>query len=172
MKKALVVVDMQNDFVNGALGSQEAIAIVPFVVGKVVEAINAGTTVIFTQDTHSDEYLATKEGSLLPVPHCVKDTSGWEIIPQLQEYVPGRKVFEKGTFGSIDLMEYLKEENFAQMEFIGLCTDICVISNVMLAKAALPEAEIQVDSTCCAGVTPQSHNNALAAMKMCHITIQ
>lgn len=171
MKKALIVVDMQNDFVSDALGSKEAGEIVPYVVGKVVAALNEESDILFTQDTHEANYLQTKEGSCLPVPHCIAGTPGWEIIPQLQEYTINRKIFTKGTFGSLELMEYLRQQQYTTLEFIGLCTDICVISNVMLAKAALPEAEIIVDSRCCAGVTPQSHENALSAMKMCHITV-
>lgn len=169
MKKLLVVVDMQNDFVDGALGTAEAKAIVPAVVEKVVEAINAHTDVVFTRDTHGENYLDTKEGQMLPVPHCIWGTEGWQIIPQLQKYTVDRPVFDKHTFGCVALMSYAAAGNFDQIEVIGLCTDICVISNVMLLKAALPEAEIIVDSSCCAGVTPQSHANALAAMKMCHI---
>ena len=169
MKKLLVVVDMQNDFVDGALGTAEAEAIVPAVTEKIAAAIQAGTAVVFTRDTHGGDYLTTKEGQMLPVPHCIRDTEGWRIISQLEPYVAGKKIFDKPTFGSLDLMNYAKKEGFDHIEVIGLCTDICVISNVMLLKAALPEAEITVDSRCCAGVTPQSHDNALAAMKMCHI---
>ena len=171
MKKLLVVVDMQNDFVDGALGTAEAQAIVPAVAEKIAAATQTGTVVVFTRDTHRTDYLDTKEGRMLPVPHCIRDTEGWQIIPQLEEYAIGRKIFDKPTFGSLDLMTYAQQEQFDHIEIIGLCTDICVISNTMLLKAALPEAEIIVDSRCCAGVTPQSHANALAAMKMCHIQI-
>lgn len=172
MKRLLVVVDMQNDFVDGALGTAEAEAIVAAVVKKVAEAINENTNVVFTRDTHGDNYLSSKEGKMLPVPHCISGTEGWRIIPQLEPYVNGCKIFDKPTFGSVDLMEYALAEKFDAVEVIGLCTDICVISNVMLLKAALPEADITVDSNCCAGVTPQSHENALAAMKMCQITVK
>lgn len=171
MKKLLVVVDMQNDFVDGALGTTAAQAIVPAVAEKIAAATQTGTVVVFTRDTHGADYLATKEGQMLPVPHCIRDEKGWQIIPQLEEYAIGRKIFDKPTFGSLDLMTYAQQEQFDHIEIIGLCTDICVISNTMLLKAALPEAEIIVDSRCCAGVTPQSHANALAAMKMCHIQI-
>ena len=170
MKKLLVVVDMQNDFVDGALGTAEAKAIVPVVVEKIAQALQAGMNVVFTRDTHEENYLDTKEGQMLPVPHCIRGTNGWQIIPQLEAYTQDRKIFDKPTFGSLELMAYALAEKFACIEVIGLCTDICVISNVMLLKAALPEAEIIVDSSCCAGVTPESHEGALAAMKMCHIT--
>lgn len=169
--KLLVVVDMQNDFVSGALGTREAADIVPYVVGKVVEAVNAGETVVFTQDTHNQDYLNTQEGRNLPVPHCVKGTEGWQIISQLQEYTVGRVCVEKPTFGSTALAHLAAQGGYDEIELVGLCTDICVISNAMLLKAALPEAKIIVDSSCCAGVTPASHQNALEAMKMCQIAV-
>ena len=172
MKKLLVVVDMQNDFVTDALGTKEAISIVPYVVGKVVEAVNAGHTIVFTQDTHTEDYMNTQEGRNLPVPHCVKGSEGWQIIPQLLEYTAGRLCLEKPTFGSTALAHYAAKEGFEEIELIGLCTDICVISNAMLLKAALPETPIFIDSACCAGVTPASHANALEAMKMCQITVR
>ena len=170
--KLLVVVDMQKDFVDGALGTQEAVAIVPCVVDKVAEAVNAGHTIVFTQDTHTDDYMNTQEGKNLPVPHCIKGSEGWQIIPQLQEYAAGRLCLEKPTFGSTALAHYAAKEGFDEIELIGLCTDICVISNAMLLKASLPETPIFIDSACCAGVTPDSHANALEAMKMCQITIR
>lgn len=172
MKKLLVVVDMQNDFVDGALGTAEAEAVVPAVAEKVAAAMDEGVDIVFTRDTHGENYLDTKEGTLLPVSHCIRGTKGWQIISQLEQYTVGRTVFDKPTFGSLDLIAYAKEQCFDTIEVIGLCTDICVISNVMLLKAALPEADITVDSNCCAGVTPQSHENALAAMKMCQITVK
>lgn len=170
--KLLVVVDMQNDFVTGTLGTKEAVAVVPHVAEKVAEAVRAGDTVVFTQDTHGADYLDTQEGKNLPVVHCVKGTEGWSIIPQLQEYLPGRLCIEKPTFGSTGLAHYAAREGFDEIELIGLCTDICVISNAMVLKAALPEAKILVDSACCAGVTPGSHQNALEAMKMCQIGVK
>lgn len=170
--KLLVVVDMQNDFVTGALGTKEAEAVVPYVAEKVAEAVRAGDTVVFTQDTHGADYLDTQEGKNLPVVHCVKGTEGWSIIPQLQEYLPGRLCIEKPAFGSTSLAHYAAREGFDEIELIGLCTDICVISNAMVLKAALPEAKILVDSACCAGVTPGSHQNALEAMKMCQIEVK
>lgn len=169
--KLLVVVDMQNDFVSGALGTREAADIVPHVVGKVVEAVNAGTDIIFTQDTHGADYLNTQEGKSLPIPHCIKGSEGWEIIPQLQEYARGRVCLEKSSFGSTALAHLAARGKYEEIELVGLCTDICVISNAMLLKSALPEVPISVDAACCAGVTPASHQNALEAMKMCQISI-
>lgn len=172
----LVVVDMQNDFVSGALGTAEARKIVPYAVGRVVDGIDRGETVLFTRDTHGPDYLDTQEGRKLPVPHCVQDTEGWEVIDQLQEYTAGRQVLDKPTFGSRTLGEALaalnEQEPVEKVTLIGLCTDICVISNALLAKAFLPEAEIAVDAACCAGVTPESHRNALEAMKMCQIAVE
>lgn len=172
----LVVVDMQNDFVSGALGTAEAREIVPYAVGRVVDGIDRGETVLFTRDTHGPDYLDTQEGRKLPVPHCVQDTEGWEVIDQLQEYTAGRQVLDKPTFGSRTLGEALaalnEQEPVEKVTLIGLCTDICVISNALLTKAFLPEAEIAVDAACCAGVTPESHRNALEAMKMCQIAVE
>ena len=177
----LVVVDMQNDFVSGALGTQEAFDIVPYVVGRVVDGLNRGETVLFTRDTHGEDYLTTQEGKKLPVPHCIRGTEGWEIIPQLQEYAA--HPIDKPTFGSQSLGTLLKardedlrrrqgQPGIEKVTFIGVCTDICVISNALLAKAFLPEAEIVVDAACCAGVTPESHRTALRAMKACQITVE
>ena len=171
--KLLVVVDMQNDFVSGALGTKEAVAIVPYVVGRVVQAVNDGWDIIFTQDTHEEDYMDTQEGKNLPVPHCIRGSEGWEIIPQLQEYVEGRMRVEKPTFGSVQLANLLCfSESYEEIELIGLCTDICVISNALMIKGHLPEVPISVNAACCAGVTPASHNNALEAMKMCQITVK
>ncbi len=172
MQEVLIVVDMQNDFIDGALGTAEAVAIVP----KAAEKIrNFKGKVIFTRDTHGADYMETQEGSKLPVPHCIRDTDGWQITPVLRELVQDICI-DKPTFGSIELALYLKglneTEPIEKITLIGLCTDICVISNAMLAKAALPETEIAVDAACCAGVTPGSHENALEAMKMCQITIE
>lgn len=174
MKKLLVVVDMQNDFVTGALGTKEAVAIVPAVVSK-VEDYMADTdnecVIIFTKDTHGEDYMSTQEGKNLPVMHCIKGTAGFELVPELKEYAEKNSVLEKPTFGSMELADIIAKNAFDEIEFVGLCTDICVISNVMLAKAADVNAKIYVDSAACAGVTPQSHNNALEAMKMCQVTI-
>jgi len=172
----LVVVDMQNDFVDGALGTKEAVAIVPHVAERVAEGLKRGEKLIFTRDTHRKNYVDTQEGKKLPVPHCIAGTDGWQVIRQLQEYLFAAEVLDKPTFGSEELgcllQELNDEEPIERITFIGLCTDICVISNALLAKAFLPEVELAVDAKCCAGVTPESHKNALAAMKMCQITIE
>lgn len=172
MKKVLIVVDMQKDFVDGALGTPEAQAIVPAVAEKVKAFAAAGGEVIFTRDTHGENYMDTQEGQNLPVVHCVKGTEGWEIIPELQALAEGCRVFDKPTFGSRKLAETLVKEELASVELIGICTDICVISNAMLLKAFMPELPVSVDAACCAGVTPMSHENALEAMKMCQIAVR
>ena len=172
----LIVVDMQKDFVSGALGTAEARDIVPRVAERIADGIRRGEHIIFTRDTHMENYLDTQEGKKLPVPHCIQATEGWEIVEPLRAYTVGRAVIDKPTFGSQVLGELLAEagrrENIERVTLVGLCTDICVISNAMLIKAFLPEAEIAVDAACCAGVTPQSHQNALAAMRMCQITVE
>lgn len=168
--KALIVIDMQNDFIDGALGTAEAVAIVPAVRNKVQEYLSSGGTVLYTRDTHSENYLSTQEGRNLPVVHCVKDTPGWEIAEGV--YADGCKVIDKPSFGSVELPKVLAEiSNLESIEIIGLCTDICVISNAMILKAAFPEIPMTVDSSCCAGVTPESHKNALKAMAVCQINI-
>lgn len=168
----LIVVDMQNDFIDGALGSKEAQAIVENVKHKIE---NFEGTVLFTRDTHEENYMDTQEGHNLPVPHCIKGTSGWEIRSEL-EALRKSPAIDKPTFGSRELGEYLFEINKTQpirsLTLVGLCTDICVISNAMLIKAFLPELPITVDAACCAGVSPQSHKTALEAMKMCQIKIE
>ncbi len=169
--KLLVVIDMQNDFIDGALGTPEAEAIVENVRLKIEEYKKAGFPVIFTRDTHPEIYMETQEGKKLPVPHCIKGTHGWEITDKLD--TADCIIIDKPTFGSIQLGVYLKGlENTEEIELVGLCTDICVISNALLIKAYLPEARISVDSKCCAGVTPESHRNALSSMKMCQIEIK
>lgn len=169
--KLLVVVDMQNDFIDGALGTAEAEAIVDKVAEKIRAARAAGTEVWFTRDTHEENYLETQEGRNLPVKHCIRGTAGWEISPRLD--VSGSLVIDKPTFGSMELAEKATTlEGLESVELIGLCTDICVISNAMLLKARLPELPVKVDPACCAGVTPASHENALSAMKMCQIAVE
>ena len=172
----LVVVDMQKDFVDGALGTAEAVAIVPHVIGRIEAGIEKGETILFTRDTHFPNYMDTLEGKNLPVPHCVFETEGWEIIPELQKFAEGREIINKPTFGSPMLGNALRDlnekEEIKKITFIGLCTDICVISNALMAKGYLWEAEVAVDAKCCAGVTPESHKTALAAMKPCQITIE
>ena len=171
MQNILIVVDMQNDFIDGALGTKEALEIVP----RVVEKVKAFPgQILFTRDTHEENYLNTQEGQKLPVPHCIKGTSGWEICPEL-EALRKENAVDKPTFGSVELGEKLRkmqeEEPIGCITLVGLCTDICVISNAMLVKAFLPEIRICVDASCCAGVTPESHETALRAMKMCHIDV-
>ncbi len=169
--KLLVVVDMQHDFIDGALGTSEAVGIVEHVKNK-IESFDG--EIVFTRDTHFDDYLETSEGKNLPVKHCIKNTNGWQVCPALEPYRTG-KTFDKLTFGSVELMEYAarlnESETLVEITLVGLCTDICVISNAMLLKAKLPETKITVDARCCAGVTPESHKNALNAMKMCQINI-
>ena len=172
MQKILLVVDMQNDFIDGALGTAEAEKIVPLVKEK-IEGFDG--TVLFTRDTHFDNYMETQEGKRLPVPHCIKGTEGWQIRKELDALRTTEEI-DKLTFGSSELGQLLvkknEEEPIESITVIGLCTDICVISNALLAKAFLPETEIRVDARCCAGVTPQSHENALNAMSVCQIVIE
>lgn len=165
MKKTLIVVDMQNDFIDMALGTKEAVAIVPKVRAKIEEYIKNGDEVIFTRDTHAENYLDTPEGKKLPVPHCIKGTKGWEIADGL--YVDGCKIIDKPNFG----WPHWGKENLDEVELVGLCTDICVVSNALIIKSVFPDANVSVDKACCAGVTPQSHNAALMTMKMCQIDI-
>lgn len=170
--KILVVVDMQNDFIDGALGTPEAQRIVP----AVAEKIRGWTGEVYaTMDTHQADYLDTQEGRNLPVVHCVEGTHGWEIAPAVREVMTDFTCLTKPTFGSRSLAETLvlvhQNQPIEEIELVGLCTDICVISNALVLKAFLPEVPIAVDAACCAGVTPQSHVNALAAMKMCQIKI-
>lgn len=167
--RLLIVVDMQGDFIDGALGSEEAQAIVAGVERKIRAYLEAGDEVIFTLDTHGDDYLNTREGKNLPVPHCIRNTRGWEIHPRLRNF-PGKR-FEKPTFGSTQVMAYVAKGGYEAVELVGLCTDICVISNAVLIKAAAPELPVLVDSSLCAGVTKKSHDNALEAMRMCQIAI-
>ena len=172
MQDILIVVDMQNDFIDGALGTAEAVAIVSKVADKIR---NFTGRVIFTRDTHGKNYMDTQEGKNLPVPHCIKGTEGWQISPVLQEYCKEEPI-DKVTFGSKGLASILRKANeddpIGSITLVGLCTDICVISNALLIKAFLPEVPIIVDASCCAGVTPESHQNALAAMKTCQIKIE
>ena len=164
----LIVVDMQNDFIDGVLGTPEAVTILPYVKEKIE---NFDGQILFTRDTHEANYLSTQEGRNLPVEHCIKGTDGWQIHPAL-ECLRKTEAIDKPTFGSTALVHLLqKTNNLESVELIGLCTDICVISNAMLIKAAFPEISVTVDAKCCAGVTPQSHQNALNAMKMCQIKV-
>ena len=169
MKKSLVVVDMQNDFIDGALGTPEAVAIVPYVKEK-IESFDG--KVFFTRDTHFENYMSTEEGRNLPVPHCVKGTDGWQIRAEL-DALRTTEAIDKLTFGSRELVDVLAAEGeIESITFVGLCTDICVISNAMVVKAFYPEIPLTVDARCCAGVTPESHARALAAMKICQIKVE
>ena len=166
MKKTLIVVDMQNDFIGGVLGTKEAQAIVPNVKKKIEEYYARGDEIIFTRDTHEANYLETNEGKHLPVEHCIKGSKGWQIAKGLE--TPKAKYIDKSVFGflwwgEIDIGE--------EVEVVGLCTDICVVSNAIILKTTYPKSEIYVDASCCAGVTPQSHKSALETMKMCQINV-
>lgn len=174
-KNVLIVVDMQKDFVDGSLGTKEAIAIVDAVVKKVNEFDGE---VIFTRDTHYGNYMDSQEGKYLPVVHCVKDTAGWEIVPELDviRNAKNMQCYDKPTFGCTELAEDLKKsyENgeIESVELVGLCTDICVVSNALLIKAFMPELPVSVDSACCAGVTPAKHEAALETMRSCQIQVR
>lgn len=170
MKKLLIVVDMQEDFISGSLGTREAEAIVPAVIAKIT---SFDGDVVYTRDTHTEQYLNTAEGRKLPVVHCVKGTQGWQIHPKVWEAGTGKTaaVIDKPTFSSMELGDFAEARQYDAIELIGLCTDICVISNALCLKARLWETPIAVCKDCCAGVTPASHDNALAAMSMCQIDI-
>ena len=176
MRKILVVVDMQNDFVTGLLGTEEARAIVPNIKAKIDKYIKNGDEVIFTRDTHDEDYLNTNEGKHLPVPHCIDATEGWQVVPELD--IPECEHIDKFTFGwpfwarirdldsGIRYTRYLEE-----IELVGVCTDICVVSNALILKSMYPRAKITVDASCCAGVTPENHKAALTVMKSCQIEV-
>lgn len=172
MRKILIVVDMQNDFIDAALGTKEAVSIVEAVKEKIWSY--PAENVIATMDTHGENYLKTQEGQNLPVVHCVKDTEGWQIRPEIAELLGDAKIYEKPTFGSTRLaadLRALSETEEIELELIGLCTDICVVSNALLLKAYMPEVKISVDAACCAGVTPEKHLAALETMRSCQIHV-
>jgi nicotinamidase-related amidase len=183
--KILVLVDLQNDFIDGTLGSKEAQAIVPNVINKLDDIDMKETLVIMTQDTHYDDYLDTLEGKYLPVKHCIIDTPGWEINKDIANAVDSKDRITidyekinngricKNTFGSDDLREFIMKykDDIEEMEFIGLCTDICVVSNVLMARQSMPNTRIVVDASCCAGVTPEKHKAALETMRSCQIDV-
>lgn len=172
MRKILIVIDMQNDFIDGALGTAEAVGIVEAVKEKIRSYPAAD--VIATMDTHFENYMQTQEGKYLPVPHCIRQTGGWEIRPDIVELLKEARIYEKPTFGSTQLaadLKALSEKEEIELELIGLCTDICVVSNALLLKAAMPEVKISVDASCCAGVTPQKHAAALETMRSCQIQV-
>ena len=173
--KALIVIDMQNDFVTGTLGSAEAQAIVPNVVEKVKKWDGE---IYFTRDTHFDNYLSSLEGQKLPVQHCIVDTEGWHIIDELKDYACNRaqglvckKIIDKYTFGYENWNKHFPSAEELEFELCGLCTDICVVSNALALRMFYPNAKITVDASCCAGVTPESHQAALTTMKMCQINV-
>ncbi len=173
MRKILVVIDMQNDFIDGALGTPEALSIVENVKKKIAGYPPAD--IYATMDTHPSNYLQTQEGRFLPVKHCIRGTDGWQIRPDIAALLPEAKIYEKPTFGSLRLAEDLKEaarQEEIEIELVGLCTDICVISNALLLKAAMPEVLICVDASCCAGVTPEKHQAALLTMQSCQIQVR
>ena len=169
--KILVVVDMQNDFITGSLGTKEAQNIVPAVVEKIRQRKTEGYEILVTMDTHGEDYLQTQEGRNLPVEHCIKGSEGWKLASEIEKEVVGCRRYEKTTFGSRELVRDLGQMKPESVEFVGLCTDICVVSNVLGVKAWLPETPICVDSHCCAGVTPQSHQAALDTMTSCQVEI-
>lgn len=165
MKRTLIVVDMQNDFISMAMGSAEAEAILPAVKEKIARYAARGDEIIYTRDTHGEDYLDTPEGRKLPVVHCVRGTEGWQLAEGI--YIPGSRIIDKPTFGWTGW----GSESFEAVELVGLCTDICVVSNALILRALFPDAEISVDPGCCAGVTPESHEAALCVMKMCQIDV-
>ena len=180
--KILIIVDMQNDFIDGALGTKEAAAIVGDVANRIKNSV--GELITFTQDTHQENYLSTYEGKKLPVIHCIEGTEGWKINETIRNAWRSNKdtdiihelpenTFIKSVFGSVKLVEFLKSRvaEITEIEILGVCTDICVISNAIMIKNTLPDVKISVNSACCAGVTPQSHTEALNVMKMCHIDV-
>ncbi len=174
MKRILIVVDMQKDFVDGALGTKEAVSIVERVVQKIEQHDG---DIILTYDTHNTDYMETQEGRNLPVPHCILGTEGWELDERIQKAVEHKphKVIHKPTFGSTELVDYIRTHYEAasfEIELVGLCTDICVVSNALLLKANFLETAICVDGACCAGVTPESHKAALTTMKMCQVHVK
>ena len=191
MKKVLVVVDMQNDFITGVLGTEEAKAITPKVAQYIRDHADKDTVLFFTRDTNDADYLNTQEGKKLPIPHCLKDTYGWELAPEMEEviydtrdkysdfdtYFPyvSDQIIDKPTFGSVDFQNLLyildEEDDIKEITFLGIDTSICVISNAMLAKATLPEATIRVVADCCSSITPEIHNRALETMRVCQIEI-
>jgi len=168
-KKLLVVVDMQNDFVRDVLGTDEAQAIIPKVKEKIEVAQQAGYKIIFTRDTHDENYLNTQEGRNLPVPHCIKGTRGWQIIDEFAEYTADALILDKPNFGSVELAKHIIADDYDEIEFCGLCTDICVVSNAIILKAHLPETPIVIDPAACAGVSTASHQAAILTMNMCQI---
>ncbi len=179
MCKVLVIVDMQNDFLTGALKNDAGVKIIPYIKSK-IENNGTGNLLCFTRDTHFGDYLNSEEGINLPIPHCMYGTKGWQITDELNPEKEGEKLplgtylFDKGTFGSVQLASFLSDHRsrINEVEIVGVCTDICVISNALLIKSTIPDIPIYVDAKGCAGLTPESHRNALEAMKACHIHVK
>ena len=173
MREMLLVIDMQNDFITGALGTPEAEAIVDAVAAEAEKY--AVWDIIATRDTHGPDYLQTQEGQKLPVPHCIRETEGWALHPKIAAAIAGALILDKPSFGSVALAERLRDMAAGEelrLTLLGLCTDICVVSNALLIKAFLPETPVRVLARCCAGVTPESHEAALRTMEMCQITVE
>ncbi len=170
MKKLFIVVDMQEDFVRGALGSKEAQALIPNLRKRLSMAQENGEEIAFTQDTHTADYLNTQEGQRLPVSHCIKDTAGWEIVKELP--TAGARIFEKPTFGSLELARFVRENGYEEVALCGVCTDICVVSNALLIKAFCPEIPVRVEEKLCAGTSRAAHDCAVQTMKSCQIVIE
>ena len=170
MKKVLLVIDMQNDFIDGALGTPEAEAIVPAVKEKI--RTYPSDAVYATMDTHESDYLSTQEGRKLPVEHCIRGTAGWQLNPEIAGLITASHIYEKPSFGSLSLANDLEKiPDLEEIEIVGLCTDICVVSNALLLKATMPEVRISIDAACCAGVTPEKQRAALETMKSCQIEV-
>ena len=167
--KTLIVVDMQNDFIDGALGTKEAVSIVPNVKKKIAEYIANGDKVLYTRDSHDEDYMETNEGKHLPVKHCVIGSHGWKVADEVENI--DCEHIDKLNFGWTAWYDYYPELAMGDIELVGLCTDICVVSNALILKAMFPETNISVDASCCAGVTPETHNAALLTMKMCQIEV-
>ena len=171
MKKLLVVIDYQNDFVSGSLGFEQAKEIEDYLVELITKYHDHHDDVIFTYDTHYDDYLNTNEGKNLPIVHCLENSEGWKLYGKIDALASNDKKIKKNTFGSLELGNYLKDKNYDEITIVGVVSNICVISNAMILKAFFPESEIIVDASCCAGVTPSTHKQALESMKMCHIDV-
>ncbi len=177
MRKIVVIVDMQNDFISGALGTHEARSIIPRFIQQIKDDDPKNTHYIFTRDTHDENYPNTMEGKFLPVRHCIINDYGWDIYSDFYElFTNAPFIINKGTFGSVELMEMIfniigTDANDFEIEFRGVCTDICVITNILLAKTFFPEIPISVNSSLCAGTTPEKHEMALEVMKSCQVNI-
>ena len=172
MKKTLIVIDMQNDFIDMALGTKEAVSIVPNVKRKIAEAVKNGGEIIFTRDTHFENYLETPEGKKLPVPHCIKGTPGWELYGKLKSLAREEKMLRKPTFASMELARYIKENGpFSTIELCGVVSNICVISNAVIAKAASPESDIIINKRLIASPDEEMESKALDLLENLHATV-